>query len=232
MTPTRFTVSLGLASLLLVLGPGAVAAQNASPGSSGQGARTATPAAPAGPAAPGPQMLGPTPMTGATTAISSTYVIGPGDILQITVWKNETLSRVAPVRPDGKISMPLLHDIQASGLTAMQLRDKISTALGEFMPNPEVTVSVSDVRSMRVSILGEVQKPGVLELRGETTILEAIAMAGGFKDFASPSKITIIRNDENGKSKRIRFNYNRAVSSGSTDEENLVLRSGDVVVVP
>src|SRR5204862_2313883 len=130
----------------------------------------------------------------ATSAAPSDYVIGPEDVLQVSVWKNETLSRVVPVRPDGKISMPLLHDIQASGLTAMQLRDKISTALSEFMPNPEVTVSVSDVRSLRVSILGEVQKPGVLELPGEATILEAIAMAGGFKDFASPSKITVIRN--------------------------------------
>jgi polysaccharide export outer membrane protein len=163
--------------------------------------------------------------------ISSDYVIGPGDVLQITVWKNDTLSRTVPVRPDGKISMPLLHDVQASGLTAMQLRDKISTALGEFMPNPEVAVSVNDVRSLRVSILGEVSKPGVLELRGQTTILEAIAMAGGFKDFASPSKITILRVDENGKTKRIRFNYNRAVAS-TGDEENVVLRSGDVVVVP
>jgi polysaccharide export outer membrane protein len=232
MTPTRFTVSLGLVSILLVLGPGTVGAQNASPATPGHGARTTSPASPATPSGPGPQTLGPTPMTGATAPIASTYVIGPGDILQITVWKNETLSRVTPVRPDGKISMPLLHDIQASGLTAMQLRDKISTALSEFMPNPEVTVSVSDVRSLRVSILGEVQKPGVLELRGETTILEAIAMAGGFKDFASPSKITVIRNDDNGKTKRIRFNYNRAVSSGPSDEENLVLKSGDVVVVP
>jgi polysaccharide export outer membrane protein len=170
-------------------------------------------------------------MTGALAPIRSDYVIGPGDVLQITVWKNDTLSRTVPVRPDGKISMPLLHDVQASGLTAMQLRDKIATALGEFMPNPEVAVSVNDVRSMRVSILGEVSKPGVLELRGETTILEAIAMAGGFRDFASPSKITILRIDEAGKTKRIRFNYNRAVSA-SSDEENLVLRSGDVVVVP
>lgn len=229
MMRSGFVVSLALLSTLVALGPGAAEAQNASPASSGSGARTATPPVPAG---PGPQTLGPTPMTGATNAISSAYVIGPGDLLQITVWKNETLSRVVPVRPDGKISMPLLHDIQASGLSAMQLRDKISTALSEFMPNPEVTVSVSDVRSLRVSILGEVQKPGVLELRGETTILEAIAMAGGFRDFASPSKITVIRNDENGKSKRIRFNYNRAVSSGGSDEENLVLKSGDVVVVP
>ena len=163
--------------------------------------------------------------------LRSDYVIGPGDVLQITIWKNDTLSRTVPVRPDGKISMPLLHDIQASGLTAMQLRDKIATALGEFMPNPEVAVSVNDVRSLRVSILGEVSKPGVLELRGQTTILEAIAMAGGFKDFASPSKITILRVDESGKTKRIRFNYNKAVSNGA-DEENVVLRSGDVVVVP
>ena len=185
-------------------------------------------------AAPGPDAatgLGPTPMTGAVAPMTSDYVIGPGDVLQITVWKNDTLSRTLPVRPDGKISMPLLHDVQAAGLTAMQLRDKIATALGEFMPNPEVAVSVNDVRSLRVSILGEVAKPGVLELRGQTTILEAIAMAGGFKDFASPSKITIIRIDEGGKTKRIRFNYNKAVGNGS-DEENLVLRSGDVVVVP
>jgi polysaccharide export outer membrane protein len=232
MTSTRFTVSLGLVSILLLLGPETVGAQNASPGNSGHsGGRTGA-ASPQAPSAPGPQTLTTVPMTGASAPMSSAYTIGPGDILQITVWKNDTLSRITPVRPDGKISMPLLHDIQASGLTAMQLRDKISNALSEFMPNPEVTVSVTDVRSLRVSILGEVQKPGVLELRGETTILEAIAMAGGFKDFASPSKITIIRNEDNGKTKRIRFNYNRAVSSGSSDEENLVLRSGDVVVVP
>jgi polysaccharide export outer membrane protein len=225
MMSRRLVVSIGLLSTL-VIGAGVADAQNASPATRGQRAPTGD-----APTGPGPQTLAPTPMTGATAPISSAYVIGPGDTLSITVWKNETLSRVTPVRPDGKISMPLLHDIQASGLTAMQLRDKIATALGEFMPNPEVTVSVNEVRSMRVSILGEVVKPGVLELRGETTILEAIAMAGGFKDFASPSKITVIRNDDNGKTKRIRFNYNRAVSNGG-DETNLVLKSGDVVVVP
>jgi polysaccharide export outer membrane protein len=200
-------------------------------GQSAPGVRAPSPGRPQAPAGEPAASPGPTPMTGAVNPMRSDYVIGPGDVLQITVWKNDTLSRTAPVRPDGKISMPLLHDVQAAGLTAMQLRDKLAVALGEFMPNPEVAVAVSDVRSMRVSILGEVTKPGVLELRGETTILEAIAMAGGFKDFASPSKITIIRVDENGKTKRIRFNYNRAVSA-SADEENLVLRSGDVVVVP
>ncbi|HXG14953.1 MAG TPA: polysaccharide biosynthesis/export family protein, partial [Calidithermus sp.] len=161
--------------------------------------------------------------------LSSEYVIGPGDVLQISVWKNESLSRVVPVRPDGKISMPLLHDVQAAGLTAMQLRDKIARALSEFLPNPEVAVSVTEVRSMRVSVLGEVQRPGVLELRGTTTILEAIAMAGGFRDFASPSKIMVIRTDAHGRTEKIRFNYNRAVGG---DEQNLVLKPGDVIVVP
>jgi polysaccharide export outer membrane protein len=222
----RFAVVLVVA--LAILCPVLAGAQSAAPGMrpSPGAARTGAPAAPGGEASTAP---GPTPMTGAVAPITSDYVIGPGDVLQITVWKNDTLSRSLPVRPDGKISMPLLHDIQAAGLTAMQLRDKIATALGEFMPNPEVAVSVTDVRSMRISILGEVAKPGVLELRGQTTILEAIAMAGGFKDFASPSKITVIRIDEGGKTKRIRFNYNKAIGS---DEENLVLRSGDVVVVP
>lgn len=218
--------SMRLAAAVLVsvlaLSPALALAQSAAPARSPSGGgRAGAPADAAGP--------GPTSMTGATAPISTDYVIGPGDVLQITVWKNDTLSRTLPVRPDGKISMPLLHDVQASGLTAMQLRDKIATALGEFMPNPEVAVSVNDVRSMRVSILGEVAKPGVIELRGQTTILEVIAMAGGFKDFASPSKITVIRIDEGGKTKRIRFNYNKAIGS---DEENLVLRSGDVVVVP
>jgi polysaccharide export outer membrane protein len=224
---SRFT--LALASGLAVLVPALAAAQSASPAPrSPAGGRVVAPApAPDATATP----PGPTPMTGAVAPIRSDYIIGPGDVLQITVWKNDTLSRTVPVRPDGKVSMPLLHDVQASGLTAMQLRDKIATALGEFMPNPEVAVSVNDVRSLRVSILGEVTKPGVLELRGQTTILEAIAMAGGFKDFASPSKITILRIDEQGKTRRIRFNYNRAIANGA-DEENVVLRSGDVVVVP
>jgi polysaccharide export outer membrane protein len=166
----------------------------------------------------------------APAALSPDFVIGPEDLLQVSVWKNESLSRQLPVRPDGKISMPLLHDIQASGLTPMQLRDKISAALAEFMPNPEVSVTVLEVRSYRVSVLGEVQKPGVLQLKAPTTVLEALALAGGFRDFASPSKIVIFRKRDGGQTERLRFNYNRAV--GAAGEENVTLRSGDVVVVP
>jgi len=162
--------------------------------------------------------------------VASDYVIGAEDLLQVSIWKNEAMSRTLPVRPDGKISLPLLHDIQAAGLTPLQLRDKIAAALAEFMPNPEVSVTVMEVKSYRVSVLGEVQKPGVLQLKAPTTVMEALALAGGFKDFASPSKIIIFRKDGSGQTQRLRFNYNRAVGNGG--EDNVSLKSGDVVVVP
>lgn len=216
MTTLR-TFALAL-SLLAVMAPAVGHAQQAAP------AATVTPPPAATTPAPGAT-------TPAPSGAPSDYVIGPEDVLQVSVWKNDTLSRVVPVRPDGKISLPLLNDVQAAGLTAMQLRDKIATALGEFMPNPEVSVIVNEVRSMRVSVLGEVQKPGVLQLRSSTTILEAIAMAGGFGTFASPSKITVFRRDPNGHTEKIRFNYNKALSNTS-DETNITLKSGDVIVVP
>jgi polysaccharide export outer membrane protein len=196
----------------------------------------ATSTAPASKSAPAPASkaaaapaASPTAMPKVTPAVPTDYVIGPEDMLQVTVWKNDALSKAVPVRPDGKISLPLLHDIHASGLTAMQLRDKIAVALAEFMPSPEVSVIVTDVRSYRVSVLGEVNKPGVLQLKSEATILEAIAMAGGFRDFASPSKIVIFRKDSYGGTHKITFNYNRALKG---QEDNLNLRSGDVIVVP
>jgi polysaccharide biosynthesis/export protein len=190
-------------------------------------AQTSKPAktVPAALTTPAPAAAVPSPV-----AVSSDYVIGPEDMLQVSVWKNDAISRQLPVRPDGKISLPLLHDIQAAGLTPMQLRDKIAAALAEFMPNPEVSVTVTDVRSYRISVLGEVQKPGVLQLKSSATILEAIALAGGFRDFASPSKIVIFRKDEQGNTQKLKFNYNRAVSNSG--EQNVTLMSGDVVVVP
>lgn len=208
MAPKWLVVSVALVAGLAL--PGATGAQSR---------------APVKPAAAKPAIV---PVASVPSAPD--YVIGPEDVLQISVWKNESLSRQLPVRPDGKVSMPLLHDIQAAGLTPMQLRDKIAAALAEFMPNPEVSVTVLEVRSYRVSVLGEVQRPGVLQLRAPTTVLEAIALAGGFRDFASPSKIVIFRKNGNGTEK-LRFNYNRAVG-GAVSEENLPLRSGDVVVVP
>jgi polysaccharide export outer membrane protein len=113
----------------------------------------------------------------------------------------------------------------------MQLHDKIANALGEFMPNPEVAVTVVEVKSYRVSVLGEVQKPGVLQLKADTTVLEAIALAGGFRDFASPGKIMILRKDGSGATHKIPFNYNRVVKDNRS-QDNVTLKSGDVVVVP
>jgi polysaccharide biosynthesis/export protein len=205
------------------------------PASTPGGARPAPSSAPTttAPAASPTTMAPPSSTTTSVgnRPLSAEYVIGPGDMLQISVWKNESLSRMAPVRPDGKISLPLLHDVMAAGLTAMQLRDKIALALAEFLPNPEVAVSVAEVRSLRISVLGEVARPGVIELRGQTSILEAIALAGGFQPFASPSKITVIRTDDKGQTKRIRFNYNKAVSA-SGNEDNFLMHPGDVVIVP
>jgi polysaccharide export outer membrane protein len=214
--------------------PSSPAAQSQPPSAPKAAAATAAAPAAATSAAPATAAV-PTPSGAAAPAggygLSSDYVIGPEDLLIITVWKNESLSRTLPVRPDGKISLPLLHDVQAAGLTPMQLRDKLANALGEFLPNPEVAVTVSDVRSYRVSVLGEVQKPGVLQLKADTSVLEAIALAGGFRDFASPGKIMILRKDASGVTHKIPFNYNRVVKDNKS-QDNVTLKSGDVVVVP
>ena len=167
----------------------------------------------------------------APVTVPSDYVIGPEDMLQISVLEERVAlpsAAGAPGRQD--LDAAAARHRRPPASRRMQLRDKIAAALAEFMPNPEVSVTVLEVRSYRVSVLGEVQKPGVLQLKAPTTVLEAIALAGGFRDFASPSKIVIFRKDEGGQTQRLRFNYNRAVGAGG--EENVALRSGDVVVVP
>ncbi len=232
-----------LSALVVGIGVSTAHAQNR-PAPSSPAAQSQPPSAPqAAAATPAAATTNPAPTAAATPTpsgatapaggygLSSDYVIGPEDLLIITVWKNEALSRTLPVRPDGKISLPLLHDVQAAGLTPMQLRDKLANALGEFLPNPEVAVTVSDVRSYRVSVLGEVQKPGVLQLKADTSVLEAIALAGGFRDFASPGKIMILRKDASGVTHKIPFNYNRVVKDNKS-QDNVTLKSGDVVVVP
>jgi len=159
----------------------------------------------------------------------SEYRIGPEDVLQIGVWKNDAISRVVPVRPDGKITLPLLNDVQAAGLTPMQLRDTLMKQLVEYVPTPEVSVIVQDSRSFKVSVIGEIPKPGRYELRAWTTVLDMLAMAGGFNQFSARARIFVLRPD--GKTQtRIPFNYNKAVSGG--DQENFYLRAGDIVVVP
>jgi len=161
---------------------------------------------------------------------SPDYQIGPEDLLDVSVWNNPALSRTAPVRPDGKISLPLLNDVQAAGLTPMQLRDVIAKKLVEYMPNPEVSVIVREVNRFKVSVLGEVKKPGRFDFKSKATVLDAIALAGGFNDFAARSRIVILRQDGGG-TKRIPINYNKIISTAS-EQDDFYLQPGDVVVVP
>jgi len=156
------------------------------------------------------------------------YRIGPEDVLQISVWKNEAMSRMVTVRPDGKISMALLNDIQAAGLTALELREVVAKKLAEYIPTPEISVIVAEVRSFKVSVIGEVTRPGRFELKSWTTALDALALAGGFTQFAARSKIVILH-PEGTTMKRIPFNYNK-VAAG--EQENFYLQNGDIVLVP
>ena len=157
------------------------------------------------------------------------YRIGPEDVLAISVWKNEPMSRVLPVRPDGMISLPLLDDVMAAGLTPTELRNLLAQRLAEYVPSPAVTVIVNDVKSFKVSVIGEVTKPARYELKSRTSVLDVLALAGGFTQFASRSKIVVLR-PEGDKRVRIPFNYNQAASGSA--EEDLYLKPNDIVLVP
>jgi polysaccharide biosynthesis/export protein len=158
------------------------------------------------------------------------YRIGAADVLRIAVWKNEELSRTVPVRPDGTISMPLLNDVRAAGLTPMELRDLVSRELEEYMPRPQVSVIVQEVHSRAVSVLGEVTHAGRYELKGRSTVLDAIAFAGGITPFARRARVLILRQEANGV-KRIPFDYDKAISPEGA-QGNLYVQSGDIIVVP
>ena len=159
-----------------------------------------------------------------------TYKIGTEDVLTINVWKEPDLSRTIPVRPDGKISLPLLNDVQAQGLTPLQLAASIRDGLKKFMSEPEVTVIVSAVNSRKVYVIGEVTKPGPVPLLSGMTVLQALANSGNFTQFANTKGIYILRT-ENGKKVKYPFNY-KAVVKGNNPEQDLELKAGDTIVVP
>jgi polysaccharide export outer membrane protein len=160
------------------------------------------------------------------------YRIGPEDMLHISVWKNDTISRTVPVRPDGKISLPLLNDVQAAGLTPTELQAVLVKRLSDYMPAPEVAVIVTEVRSFKVSVLGEVARPGRFELKSWTTVSDVLAMAGGFTPFASRSRIVVLR-PEGNTIRRIPFDYKKLVDSSGADSDTVYyLHPGDTVLVP
>ena len=160
------------------------------------------------------------------------YVIGASDVLAVRVWKNQELSlEQVPVRPDGKISVPLVNDVQAAGLTTLQLKDVLTKALAEYVTNPEVTVVVIQMNSRRVFVLGEVTHPGPIPLVEDLRVLDAISAAGGFTTFANKRSIKVIRRQADGTGVEYRFNYNSYVSGGDP-LSNLMLQNGDTIVVP
>jgi polysaccharide export outer membrane protein len=170
------------------------------------------------------------PATPQKTQVDDSYQIGPEDVIDIAVWNNTAISRTVPVRPDGKISLPLLNDVQAAGLTPMGLRDSIARKLEEYMPTPEVSVIVREIHSFKVTVMGSVKKPGRYEMRSQATVLDAVAQAGGLDEFASPSRLTILRSN-GGTVQKIVVRYKKALT-GEVDLARLLVKPGDTVVVP
>jgi len=187
-------------------------------------AATPTPAAEPAPALP--------PVVRNTSAVdmSKEYLIGPEDVLDIMVWKNcPDLCRTVPVRPDGKMSLPLVNDVQAAGLTPMDLRQHLTQQLSEYLPSPEVSVIVREVHNFKVAVVGSVKMPGDYEIKSQATVLELLARAQGLTEFANRDKIVVLR--QNGtKTERIPFNY-RKVAEGN-DQDNFYVHTGDIIVVP
>lgn len=201
-------------------------------------AQTAPATSPTTQAEPAPIQAGPT--TAATTQTQSkqalpaaddtNYVIGPEDVLVVSVWKEPEVSGAVNVRPDGKISMPLLNDVQAAGLTPMALKNDITEKLQKFISEPRVTVMVTATNSQRVFVLGEVGRPGTLPLSPNMTVLQAISASGGLTPFANQKKIYVLRT-EAGKQTKHMFNYKEVVK-GENEAQNIQLRAGDTLVVP
>ncbi len=157
------------------------------------------------------------------------YHLGPGDKLRIEVYKDPQLSQSLQVRPDGKITLPLVGDVAAAGLTPEQLRDQIANQLKEYITTPVVTVIVVEALAANVYVMGEVTKPGPVLMHGPTTVLQALAMAGGFKDFANTKDVKVLRPQADGSLQTIPFNYNDAIKGNM---KPVFLQAGDTVVVP
>src|ERR1700728_1758394 len=168
---------------------------------------------------------------GSTKPHDDTFVIGDDDVLSINVWKEPDVSRSIPVRSDGKISLPLAGEMQAAGLTPLALEREIASKLQNYISEPEVTVMVQQINSQKFNILGMVSKPGSFPLTNSATVLDAIALAGGFRDFAKKKSIYVLRRDADGSEARLPFNYNQ-VLKGQNPAQNIKLQPRDTIVVP
>lgn len=169
-------------------------------------------------------------LAGDTEPSADEYRIGPEDVLDVTLWNHPDVARIVPVRPDGRISLPLVNDVIVSGLTSQQLRDILIEKYSVFVPNPEVSIIVREIHSFKVSVLGNVRTPGRFELKSRATVLDALALAQGLTEFAERRRIVVLRH-EGTALKRIRFDYDDSVSE-SGESSAVFLRPGDTVIVP
>jgi len=159
------------------------------------------------------------------------FVIGVNDVLAVSVWKEPDISRAVPVRSDGKISLPLAGEVQAAGLTPLKLEHDISGKLRNYISEPEVTVIVQQINSQKFNILGQVARPGSYPLSSSSTVLDAIALAGGFRDFAKQKSIYVLRQDSDGKQSRMPFNYKQVIK-GKNPSQNIKLQPNDTIIIP
>lgn len=165
---------------------------------------------------------------GEVAADSDSYIIGPEDVLNIFVWREELLSKTVPVRMDGKISLPLVDDVLASGLTPLQLKELLVKKLKNFVDNPNISVTVMEANSFKAYVSGQVKNPGVFKLRSETSFLQLMTMTGGFTDWADRKNIMVIRK-ENGEDTRINVNYKKIIEGEAPD---FAIKRGDTVIIP
>ena len=179
-----------------------------------------------GAAAPTAQSMG-----ASERAHDEKYVIGNDDVLAISVWKEPDLTKSIPVRADGKISLPLVGELQATGKTPLQLENDITEKLKSFITAPEVNVIVQQVNSRKFNVMGEVSRPGSYPLTASTTIMDAIAIAGGFRDFAKKTGVYILRKGSDGKESRINFNY-KSFIKGKNSDQNVRIEPNDTIIVP
>ena len=161
--------------------------------------------------------------------VEADYRLGAGDKLRIEVYKDAQLSQSVQIRPDGKITLPLVGDVVATGMTPIELRDSLTKSLTEYVTNPTVTVIVVEAESAHAFVMGEVSHPGPVQLHGPMTILQALAMAGGFKEFANTKDVKVLRPKSNGTTETLHFNYKEALAG---DAKPFYLKSGDTVIVP
>jgi polysaccharide export outer membrane protein len=169
--------------------------------------------------------------TSTSVNANSSYVIGPGDLLAINVLHEPEVSQKVPVRMDGKITMPLIGEIQASGMVPANLQETIAAKLHDYIKDAEVTVVVEEIKSRQFTVMGEVEHPGSFPLVKPTTVLDGLAQAGAFRDFAKLTKIHVLRKTPEGTTISLPFNY-KQVSKGRNESENIQLQAGDTIIVP